>query len=56
MGDTMMLSQVGAEEPCHLARQYLAAGPDGYVLGGTASGLFTEGMARNFIAMAELEQ
>jgi hypothetical protein len=46
---------VSEEEARRLARACLdAAGPDGYVLGGTASGLFTEGMARNFIAMAEM--
>ena len=55
LDDMMVLSQVSEEEACRLARACLdAAGPDGYVLGGTASGLFTEGMARNFIAMAEM--
>jgi hypothetical protein len=32
------------------------AGPDGFVLGGTASGTYTEKAARNFIAMAEVSK
>jgi len=55
--DMMVLSQVSEEEACRIARDCLdAAGPDGYVLGGTASGLFTERMARNFIAIAHMPQ
>jgi hypothetical protein len=34
----------------------LQAGPDGFVLGGTASGTYTERAARNFIAMAEVSR
>lgn len=38
-----------------IARERLAqAGPDNFVLGGTASGTYTERAARNFIAMAEV--
>ena len=38
-----------------IARERLAAaGPDGFVLGGTASGTYTEAGARNFIAMVEV--
>ena len=39
-----------------MARRCLeAAGPDGYCLGGTASGIYTEKAARNFIALVESE-
>jgi uroporphyrinogen-III decarboxylase len=33
-----------------------AAGPDGYCLGGTASGIYTEKAARNFIALVEVAE
>ncbi|NPV45842.1 MAG: hypothetical protein HPY69_02690 [Armatimonadetes bacterium] len=40
-----------------IARERLEqAGPDGFVLGGTASGTYTERGARNFIAMAEVSR
>jgi len=40
-----------------LARQRIEeAGPDGFVLGGTASGTYTEKAARNFMAMAEVSK
>lgn len=40
-----------------IARERLQqAGPDGFVLGGTASGTYTENGARNFIAMAEVSR
>lgn len=36
------------------AERLQQAGPDGFVLGGTASGTYTERAARNFIAMADV--
>lgn len=40
-----------------MARQCLEqAGPDGFLLGGTASGTYTERGARNFMALAEVAQ
>jgi len=53
--DMEVIGKVGEAEMRKLAREALAAaGPGGFVLGGTASGLYTEQMARNFLVMAEV--
>lgn len=45
------------EEVCALGRQCLeVAGPGGFVLGGTASGTYTEVGARNFMALVEVSR
>jgi hypothetical protein len=33
-----------------------AAGPDGFILGGTSSGTYTEHAVENFIALRELSE
>ncbi len=53
MDDMEVLNQRSAEEIIAIASQLIEeAGPDGFVLSGTASGTYGEHAARNFIALA----
>lgn len=55
LDDMEVINKESEATVCAIARERLAqAGPDGFVLGGTASGTYTEHGARNFIAMAEV--
>jgi len=55
LDDMMVLSQVSEQEAAARGQRCLEmAGPAGYLLGGTASGLYTERMARNFLALARM--
>ena len=55
LDDMEVIDKVSEAEIRLLARQRIEeAGPDGFVLGGTASGTYTERAARNFMAMAEV--
>jgi uroporphyrinogen-III decarboxylase len=55
LDDMEVLEKYPEEEIRRIGRERLAqAGPDGFVLGGTASGTFTEKGARGFMALAEV--
>lgn len=56
--DDMEILEKEDEETCKaLARKCIeAAGPDGYILGGTASGTYTEKAARNFMALVDVAE
>ena len=55
LDDMEVVESLPTAEVLAIARERLeAAGPSGFVLGGTASGCYTEPGARNFIAMAEM--
>jgi len=57
LDDMEILEKRSPEEVQALARERLAqAGPDGFVLGGTASGTYTEPAARNFLALVEVAE
>jgi hypothetical protein len=50
-----ILESLDQETVKDMARKCIeAAGPDSYVLGGTASGTYTEKAARNFIALVDV--
>ncbi len=53
--DMEVLNKLPAETVLPMGRELIEkAGPDGFILGGTASGTYTELAARNLIALAEL--
>jgi hypothetical protein len=53
LDDMEVIDKLDAATVAQIARQRLQeAGPDGFVLGGTASGTYTERAARNFLVMA----
>ena len=55
LDDMEILESRDQETVKELARKCIeAAGPDSYVLGGTASGTYTEKAARNFIALVDV--
>ena len=55
LDDMMVLSQVSEQEALARGRRCLEqGGPEGYILGGTASGLYTDRMAANFLALARM--
>ena len=55
LDDMEVVETRDVEEVKRMARQCLEqAGPDGYLLGGTASGTYTERGARNFMALVEV--
>ncbi|MFQ6096974.1 MAG: uroporphyrinogen decarboxylase family protein [Armatimonadota bacterium] len=55
LDDMEVVDRLPASQVMDIARERLAAaGPDGFVLGGTASGTYTEAGARNFIAMVDV--
>ncbi len=55
LDDMEVLGKLPTETVLGMGRQLIQeAGPDGFILGGTASGTYTEPAARNFIALAEL--
>jgi uroporphyrinogen-III decarboxylase len=55
LDDMEVIDKLPEEAVCAIARERLeAAGQTGFVLGGTASGTYTDAGARNFIAMARL--
>ncbi|MFO7948464.1 MAG: uroporphyrinogen decarboxylase family protein [Armatimonadota bacterium] len=57
LDDMEVIERLDAEEVCDIARQRIEeAGPDGFVLGGTASGTYTEKAARNFMVMVEVSR
>jgi len=54
LDDMEIIDKLPADEVIAIARERLdAAGDRGFILGGTASGTYTERGARNFIALAE---
>lgn len=55
LDDMEVIDKLPEEQVCAIARERLEqAGPQGFVLGGTASGTYTERGARAFIAMARM--
>ena len=55
LDDMEVLSKLPTETVLQMGRELInKAGPDGFILGGTAAGPYTELAARNFIALAEL--
>jgi uroporphyrinogen-III decarboxylase len=55
LDDMEVLESRSREEVCQLGRQCLEqAGPDGFILGGTASGTYTQRGAHNFMALVEV--
>ena len=57
LDDMEVLEQLPAAEVQAIARERLAAaGSDGFVLGGTASGTYTDRAARSFIALVQVSQ
>ena len=55
LDDMEILESLDQETVENMARKCIeAAGPDSYVLGGTASGTYTEKAARNFIALVDV--
>ena len=55
MDDMEIIDKLSREEVEQIALERVeSAGDRGFVLGGTASGTFTERAVRNFIALAEL--
>ena len=57
LDDMEVIDKLDEQSVRELARLRIEeAGPDGFVLGGTASGTYTEKAARNFIAMAEVSE
>lgn len=55
LDDMEVIDKYDAATVCAIAHERVQqAGPDGFVLGGTASGTYTEKGALNFIAMAEM--
>ncbi|HHW09145.1 MAG TPA: hypothetical protein GXX29_04140 [Firmicutes bacterium] len=55
LDDMEVLGKLPEEEIRKLGRERIEeAGPDGFILGGTSSGTFTEQAARNFIALVEV--
>lgn len=55
LDDMEVLESLDEETVKDMARKCIeAAGPDSYVLGGTASGTYTEKAARNFIALVDV--
>ncbi len=57
LDDMEVIEKLDEESVREIARLRIEeAGPDGFVLGGTASGIYTEKAARNFIAMAEVSE
>ncbi len=57
LDDMEQLEKLDAESVRRIGRERIRqAGPDGYVLGGTASGTFTERGARNFLVLREVAE
>ncbi len=57
LDDMEVIDKLDEASVRRIARQRIEeAGPDGFVLGGTASGTYTEKAARNFMAMAEVSK
>ncbi len=55
LDDMEVINALSEHEVLAVARERLeAAGPTAFILGGTASGIYGEKAARNFIAMAEM--
>jgi uroporphyrinogen-III decarboxylase len=55
LDDMEIIERLPTEEVVRIAEERLdAAGASGFVLGGTASGTYTERGARNFIAIADM--
>lgn len=55
MDDMEVLEAFDEETVKEMGRKCIeAAGPDSYVLGGTASGTYTDKAARNFIALVDV--
>jgi hypothetical protein len=55
LDDMEVIDKLDTATVVQIARERVGqAGPDGFVLGGTASGTYTERAARNFIAMAAM--
>jgi uroporphyrinogen-III decarboxylase len=55
LDDMEILESLDEETVKDMGRKCIeAAGPDSYVLGGTASGTYTEKAARNFIALVDV--
>lgn len=57
LDDMEILGKKPREEVLQVGRERLeVAGPDGFILGGTSSGTYTEYAAENFIALRELSE
>jgi len=57
LDDMEQLERLDADTVRRIARERIRqAGPDGYILGGTASGTFTERGARNFMVLREVAE
>jgi len=57
LDDMEVIDQVDGATIEHLAEECIrGAGPDGYLLGGTTSGTFTEHAGRNFLRMVEVSK
>lgn len=57
LDDMEVMESLDEETVKEMARKCIeAAGPDSYVLGGTASGTYTEKAARNFIALVDVSK
>jgi hypothetical protein len=57
LDDMEIIDSLPAADVQAIARERLAAaGPVGFILGGTASGTYTERAARNFIALVEVSE
>ncbi len=55
LDDMEVLNKLPTEEVLRLGRLLIEqAGPDGFVLSGTASGTYGERAARNFLALADM--
>jgi len=57
LDDMEILGKYPTEKVLAMGRELIEkAGPDGFILAGTASGTYTEHAARNFLALAELSR
>ena len=57
LDDMEVLDKRPTEEVLGMGRRLIEqAGPDGFVLSGTASGTYSERAARNFLALADLSR
>jgi len=57
LDDMEIVEKLDTERVKQLGRELIEqAGPDGFCLGGTASGTYTERAARNFMALVEVAE
>ena len=57
LDDMEVLGKYPTDKVLEIGRELIEkAGPDGFILAGTASGIYTEQAARNFMALAELSE